>query len=330
MSRVPALEASEAARDWFAKHEKMFVAGTKQGLWQADDHPDGMRSHEIPYQPRWGFDEVVLNELSKVNATDPLTVAYDQLTETMMRWLRGEPPMILGPEKKAPLGASDGRDITVLEAEVTEAEQRGDVLGMARSLARLALELCVTNRYDEAIRKAEQAGGIFLSRGATYEYTGALYYLGWALTGSKRFPEAEQALTKALALARTSGNRLGEGVVLQQLAETYFEQGAKVEALRLVSEVNDLVTKRSGRVATSALMARVGILFRELGNTREALVAFRQSADINRANEDGKHERHILQGILALATAGEPLPDALALRARLAELEAATPSPSPE
>ncbi len=137
VSRVPSLEASEAARKWFAKHEAWFATGMEQGIWQVDDHANGMRSHEIPYQPRWGFDEVVLNEASKAEARDPLAAAYDQLTETMMRWLRGEPPMVPEPPHPASRATEDTRDLEMIEAEVAAAEERGDILGMGRMLSDL-------------------------------------------------------------------------------------------------------------------------------------------------------------------------------------------------
>ncbi len=124
VSRVPSLEASEAARK--VVRQTRGVVRDRDGtrhLAGFQYHANGMRSHEIPYQPRWGFDEVVLNEASKAEARDPLAAAYDQLTETMMR-CAGEPPMVPEPHP-ASRATEDTRDLEMIEAEVAAAEERG-------------------------------------------------------------------------------------------------------------------------------------------------------------------------------------------------------------
>jgi MinD-like ATPase involved in chromosome partitioning or flagellar assembly len=160
-SRVPSVEETFLTERWFATNDPWFNTGIVEGLWLQEGHPEGIQSHQIPYRARWGFDEVVLNEAAKVDPRDALAVPYDRLAETLLRWLRGEPPTVLGATKATSEQPADWRDVEALQNEVTDAERRGDILGMGISPQKLALGLYVSDRYDEAIRRADQASGIF-------------------------------------------------------------------------------------------------------------------------------------------------------------------------
>jgi len=51
-SRVPMVEETYLAEQWFATNEPWFAAGSKDGLWLKEDHPDGLQSHKIPHRGR--------------------------------------------------------------------------------------------------------------------------------------------------------------------------------------------------------------------------------------------------------------------------------------
>ena len=144
----------------------------------------------------------MLNEAAKVDPSDLLVASYERLTEALLQWLRGAPPTSTETYEKALTKSVDWTDIEALETEIAEVELRGDILGMAVSLRNQAVGLAVEDRLNEAIRKAEQAGGIFLSRGSRSDYAHSLNVLGWLLNESKRHEEASQTLTKALTIAR--------------------------------------------------------------------------------------------------------------------------------
>ena len=322
-SRVPFVDESYLAEQWFAENAAWFDAGVEQGLWLKVDHPEGIQSYKIPHRARWGFNEVVLNAAAKVDANDLLAVPYDRLTETLLRWLRGEPPVEY--DKKTSKTAADWKNIEAVEAEISEAEQRGDMLGMAISVNMLAFGLVATGRHDEAIRKAEQAGGIFLSRGARVQYMTSLNLLGWALTEAKRFDEAEQTFNKALVIARELKSLPFEARLLRHLADVHLGQGAQEKALDVLTNAERILWALGEDERGQSLMFLLGDTFRRLGKLQEAARSLREAMRLARMRGDAAGEKDALGALIKLSDAGANLPDAPALRARLAELNAAPP-----
>ena len=133
VSRTPSNEESYLAEDWFEKHALWFEKGIEQGLWLKEDHTDGIRTLEIPHVGRWGFGENLLVLGPETETRDPLERAYVRLTETLLRWVRGEPPIPVI-EPRSPTEASEPKDVAALEREAREAEERGDVLGLGITL----------------------------------------------------------------------------------------------------------------------------------------------------------------------------------------------------
>jgi cellulose biosynthesis protein BcsQ/tetratricopeptide (TPR) repeat protein len=325
-SRVPMVEETYLAEQWFEANEPWFTAGIKGGLWLKEDHPEGLQSHKIPHRGRWGFDEIVLNEASSVDPSDLLIAPYEQLTETLARWLRGEPPRSID-AYKSPSGKSTSlSDIRALETEIVDAEKRGDILGMGVSLRNLAYALGTAGRRNEAIRKAEQACGIFLSRGSRADYGHSLDVLGWLLHMSKRNGEAVETLTKALEVARELGRRVAEADILRGLADAKFGKGLKREALKLLTTGYIILMTLDEAELPPSVAWLYGNLFARLRRQKEAVEAMRHSLHLARIREDLADEKDALESLIELSDAGENLPDADALRARLAELKAAPPA----
>jgi MinD-like ATPase involved in chromosome partitioning or flagellar assembly/Sec-independent protein translocase protein TatA len=322
-SRVPFVDESYLAEQWFAENAAWFAAGVEQGLWLKADHPEGIQSYKIPHRARWGFNEVVLNAAVTADANDLLAVSYDRLTETLLRWLRGEPPVEY--DKKTSKAAADWQNIAAVEAEVSDAGQRGDMLGMAISLNALALGLAVTGRHDEAIRKAEQASGILLSRGARAQYMTSLMLLGWSLTGAKRFSEAEQVLDKVLAIAREFKDLSFEANLLRILAEAHLGQGAQEKALDALTSADRILWGLGEDEREHSLVFLVGSLFGGMGKAPEAARSLREAMRLARKRGELESEKTALLALIDISDAGANLPDAPALRARLAELSNAPP-----
>lgn len=322
-SRVPFVDESYLAEQWFAANAAWFDAGIEQGLWLKADHPEGIQSYKIPHRARWGFDEVVLNATVTADANDLLAVSYDRLTETLLRWLRGEPPV--EPDKQVSGKSVDWENIAAVEAEVSDAERRGDILGMAISLNTLALGLVTARKYDEAIRKAEQASGIFLSRGARAQYVASLAVLGWALTEIKRFDEAEQTLRKALVIARELKDLSFEAMLLWHVAEAHRAQGEREKAIEALTNADRIARGIEEVERPLSLVFLVGSLFLKLGKTPEAVRSLREAMRLAHKRGELASEKRALDDLIQLSDAGANLPDLPALCARLAELNAAPP-----
>ncbi len=325
-SRVPMVEETYLAEQWFAANESWFAAGSKAGLWLKEDHPDGLQSHKIPHRGRWGFDEMVLNEAAKVDPSDLLVAPYEQLTAMLFQWLRGTPPVGIETYKGVATKSAAWGDIQALEAEIDEAERRGDILGMAVSLRKLASGLGVRGRTDEAIRKTEQASGIFLSRGARADYVESLDLLGWLLNSSNRHEEASQTLTKALAVAQELNDRLAESRIIRGLAEVQFGKGSRDKAQKLLTTSYDILTTIDDATLNAGTIWVYGHIFAKFELPQKAVEVMRHSARRARARSETENEKAALESLLEHSDAGENLADADALRARLAELKAAPPA----
>ncbi|WP_437677913.1 KGGVGR-motif variant AAA ATPase [Sorangium sp. So ce131] len=260
VSRVPLVEESYLAERWFADNSKSFERGLHDGLWLKEDHPDGIRTHVLPHRTRWGFEEVVLREGGVVDQKDPLVLAYEQLTGTLLRWLRKEAvpnPSTLG---AVPAAAPRPNSIAELQAEAAAAERRGDTLGLAMTLHELARELGNANKYEEGIRRVEQAIGIFLSRGAHPEHARALIRLGQLLVFAGHQDEGEEALAKGLAIARQVDEKVTEAAALASLAIARFGRGAEQDAASLVDQIGVIVSGMDSSDSRVAYILRNSIV----------------------------------------------------------------------
>ena len=325
-SRVPMVEETYLAERWFKDNNPWFAAGSQEGLWLKEDHPEGIKSHKIPHRSRWGFDEAVLNEMTEVDPSDVLSHSYKQLTETVARWLRGEPPIGMGHHGVAATKHATSDDIQALEAEIAEAERRGDVLGMAFSLLQITRKLASAGKKDEAVRKADQASGIILSRGSRVQYAVSLYLLGHTLNQAHRHKEALESLAKALDIARESGSNFLEANILLQLAEAHFETGSHEQAQELVTAGYGVLRTidEPDQIAPGLILYAAAL---EKFDLRQmAIEAMRHGAQRSRSRGESDDEETALGFLLLISDAGENLPDADALRARLAELKGASPA----
>ena len=327
-SRVPSVEETYLSDQWFAEKRPWFEQGVARGMWRKEDHPQGIRSHEIPHRSRWSLREVVLDERVGVDPKDPLWQAYERLTDALLRWVRGEPSVPLEVPSKAQNGAADVRDVAALESAANDAERRGDMLGMGMSLVDLALALYAIGRDEEAIRKAEQAGGIFLSRGALDDYARSLYVLTIALGGSKRWKEAESTIGKGLDLARSLHDRMSEAGFLNQLANARLGQDRHEPALAALRDAEAILEGSRGDARSPSLLDLVGATYLRLGRTSDAARCWRESARLARLHEDKDAEVRALQDLVELTVDGAAPPDGDALQARLAELTG-KPAPAP-
>jgi cellulose biosynthesis protein BcsQ/tetratricopeptide (TPR) repeat protein len=323
VSRVPLVEETHLAEQWFAKHEPWFAAGKKAGLWLAEDHPEGIQSHKIPHRGRWGFDETVLNGSVLADPDDLLVVPYDALAETLLRWLRGEPmPRVSLEAHQSVESTPDKANLAAHEAAIVDAERRGDFMGMAASLLNLSIELWMADKQDQAIRRAEQASGIFLSRGAHRQYVDALFVLGSALFDQKRYAEAEDTAKRALQMSQRVEGYPFQLNLFRLAAETFLKQGRHAEAEELVREASK-VALQMGDDAPVAVLWLLGDLSNKLGLRGLAIDFFRKCANFAGRRNEPVLEGHALRELLKLSAA-ERLEDEEALSIRLQTLSSSS------
>lgn len=316
--RVPFVEESELAQRWFAEHEPWFDQGITDGLWKRDDHPNGLRTFEIPHRSRWSFNEKILTESTSVDSREPLANVYTLLAGTLLRWLHGVDSLnsLLDPSPRKAT-AADG--VEILEAEVLAAEKRADMLGMASSLSLLAQALANAGRRDEAIRCAEQASGIYHSQGALNEHLAMLMRITAFLSEEKRFKEVETTSKRALTLAKGRHSAFRPSF-LYSLALSYLMQSLFEESNRaFVDAVASLIHIPDEDLFIFMLEGFKVLLTLEHFRP-QVLPALRQVIDIALKLNFPRAEASVLREILALADAGTDIPDAAALRTRLADL----------
>jgi tetratricopeptide (TPR) repeat protein len=329
VSRVPSVDESYLADLWFTREDNQtwFDRGIELGLWSREDHHKGLRSHEIPYRARFGFDEALLSELAKIDPRDSLALAYEHLTGTLLTWLRGQPPIRLDLSDKPSVDIGRTSSVEDLRALATGAERRGDALGLALILHFLALALHESGHVDEAIRKVEQASGIYMSRGLRQEYGSSLLSLGLFLCTGSRLEEAEEAFLKVRGLARELTDTQMEARALNGLALVHVQRGVdKRSGLEFLEESDRLTRTFNPERRDPSLLALMGQVSHSLGNTKGAQEAMRQSMAIYRSLGDVTHEKIALSTILGFLDANQESEDAAELRARLEQLEAKAPA----
>ncbi|WP_437304709.1 KGGVGR-motif variant AAA ATPase [Sorangium sp. So ce388] len=321
VSRVPLVEESYLADGWFGEQSKLFEKGVEAGLWLKEDHPDGIRTHVLPHRARWGFEERVLREGGMVDPKDPLVLAYEQLTGTLLRWLRKE-AVPLTPPLAAPSASSRPKNIAALQAEAVAAEQRGDTLGLAITLHELAEELRKAKRHEEGIRKIEQAIGIFMSRGAYAEHARALHKLGELLLAAERLDEAEEALRKSLTIARQVDEKFTEARALGSLSLLRAHQGATREATDLLLELDAVRSRFSpGDVFQIPVLLILAYASYGSGLKERGAEVCRLLMATARETGSAEVEKLASDALLELSTLMPGVVDVPALQAHLAEQE---------
>jgi cellulose biosynthesis protein BcsQ len=312
VSRVPYVEESELAERWFNKHPKWFNDGVESNYWLREDHPRGLRSFEVPHRARWGFDEQIL----AVDAREPLGIAYDLFAGTIVRWCRDEFPLVTSFDEPVKLRGDASEEI--LQAEISAAERRGDALGMADGLRALGTVLFEEGRTDEAIRSVEQALGILVARGAHSSRLGLLNTLVLFLRRSGRNNEAVVTGKRALGLAQELGSPAWEAAFAFLVAGAQKNSGYAAEAIKTMDIGFAAIARVQDPEMVVGLRRVGGSTWAGLGDMVRAIEEWRASMNLAADLGDGEHEAAAIAMLLKFASA--MVPDAEALRGRLAEL----------
>jgi len=85
LSRVPIVEETYMAQQWFHKKKKWYDSAVQGGLWEKGNM--GLQTHVIPQRAFYGFEEALVGRAEGTLAREPLAQAYDALTGQLLTWM---------------------------------------------------------------------------------------------------------------------------------------------------------------------------------------------------------------------------------------------------
>jgi MinD-like ATPase involved in chromosome partitioning or flagellar assembly len=326
VARVPSVEETYLASQWFKEHEPWFQERVEQGLWHKEDQPGGLKTYELPHRGRWAFGEWLLNEASGVDPSDPLVMAYQRITGRILRWLAG--PL--------PVSSSSSQSLDELRERVRKAEERGDVLGLVNGLLKLGSTLGRTGEYDEARRTLERASDLAVGGGLQVESFATRVVFAFTLLTQRRYHDALSYVTSLMdevpdriPLESQAGATVAAATAC--LGLEMFEDSLQwlTRGMNLLKGIDS--SDRDTRAMRTDILDLMGRLLELMYRKNEGERKSRQllsmmEQSIRSAIQEGRHqddrqaEAEGIRWLLRLAERGVPLPDASALQARLEEL----------
>ncbi len=170
----------------------------------------------------------------------------------------------------------DAEPLAIAAEDVLTARLGPENPAMAAVLADRARIALARGKTGRALKWAEAAVAIDARAGAAPRGD-RLRVLGAALVGEGRFAAGEDALRRALAQDRASGDRLATARSLAQLANAYIRQKRYAEALPPIEEATLIDQQELG--AGHPLIAEdfhaLGLIFLATGRAADAAMAFR-------------------------------------------------------
>lgn len=211
-SRISVVEEGYLAEEWYRTYDQAFAVGLEKGIWNKENHPSGLRSHEIPFRARWSFGEQLLHDASGVSDKEILVRAYDQLAETLRQWQ-------LGVDIGAALpGSTSGTSLALAETRLEETERRQDTRGMGKALLELGEALMAQKEFEKAMAVLERAAGIFQALKDEGAHATAIQIMGSVKFRQREVAEARKFFEQSLAIADKAGLFQNQVIVLGQLA----------------------------------------------------------------------------------------------------------------
>ena len=113
---------------------------------------------------------------------------------------------------------------------------------------------------------------------------------GSALTVNEKFHRATRVVTESLRICREIGDRQGEGVALDQLANILLASGQSIHATPVYRQALDIFTELGDVPKAALVLLQTGNCLRESGQLAEAREALTQSLALHREIE---HDLHI-------------------------------------
>lgn len=332
MSRIPIVEETHLARQWFIKHQAWFEAGVAAKLWRREEHPQGLETHVIPHRALYGFDESIVGPAVDTLAREPLAKAYDDLTYELLKWLWESISVdstIDTKERALAVARSDRK--------VARAEKRGDPVALCIALYQHATNLLGMGRNTESLNMLERA--VALGEGVLDKSLLVAMKLarGRAFFRAQRYQEAAEILDATLREEGNFSEPIDRNISRAYLGAAYIYLDEENKGAELMLDAiwhlraNGAVASATDFMAMLHYAQMSQAKAKELSELVGQTVAGLRSL-VNRARVSGNIsiEINLLRDILKVAEK-YPLviPDASKLRARLAQLEATPAKPAP-
>ncbi len=206
--RVPLVEEQEATSRWFQQHSKWFATGLTERLWDAEEHPDGLRSYELPHRSRWSLGEHVLHDGIPDLKREPLSQEYNKLAAALLLALQND---AFRAEQSSPDEPDREKQVALFQQKVDEAERRGNATELGTDLLALALAQRDAGKLEDGFASAQRAADVFLAQGNTI-------HIAAARTMLAEMRRKQGRLDEALALVE-SAQEVSEDVHLNSMVQ---------------------------------------------------------------------------------------------------------------
>jgi tetratricopeptide (TPR) repeat protein len=183
-------------------------------------------------------------------------------------------------------GGDSVRAEVLLMATLAELESAGaekEIVEVLLDLARLSRE---RGEHVRAVRYARRAQHRARARGDSSAIAEASTVLGRGFIRAARFRAAKRALLHGLRVARESGDRLRQGLVLREIGNLKVREGDLEGALERYNRSLELLRASRARPDESAVVHNIGVVRSCLGDYRAALTALQAAIDVSNAAGD--------------------------------------------
>ncbi|MFI0719338.1 tetratricopeptide repeat protein [Streptomyces sp. NPDC021224] len=157
--------------------------------------------------------------------------------------------------------------------------------------------LDLRRRFDEAVEVHTRAVAFFRDTGDRHREGISLGNLGGSLWDVGRFGEAIEAHTEHLAICREREDRRGEGVALNNLGLVLREMGRVEEAVEAHTADLEICRETGDRRGESKALNNLGLALQELGRSDDALAMFTTAVEICRETRDRAIEGSVMNNL---------------------------------
>ncbi|KNE81959.1 BTAD domain-containing putative transcriptional regulator [Streptomyces xinghaiensis] len=153
----------------------------------------------------------------------------------------------------------------------------GNQQSAASALSNLSRTHLLTDRVGSAVALAEQAVATYRELGVAMRLANGKYALGLALARAGRAEQAHQELTEALAIFRTSRQRLWEGMTHFRLAELQLAAGKPAQAASLAEQALSVLRGIGGEWRRANALTMLGRALNDIGQLDRARVCWQEA-----------------------------------------------------
>ncbi|MET0646296.1 MAG: CHAT domain-containing tetratricopeptide repeat protein [Pyrinomonadaceae bacterium] len=150
---------------------------------------------------------------------------------------------------------------------------------------------------QEAIRKYEEARGMYLAAGERAGEADALYMIGFLYASAGERLKALDYYGRVLPLRRAIGDRIGEAYTLTNMAVAYDTLGERQKGLEYYEMALPLWEAVGDLLGEAATLTNVGIGHAVLGETQQALGYYERALVLRRRIGDRRGEAHTLTNL---------------------------------